>query len=617
MAKSVGKKASNIFVWIIMGLLLVALAGFGIGGFSGGASRLGSVGDVEISARDYANALQAEIRARQSESGTPVNLADLRANNLDAAVRQSLFARAALENEARNMGLSVGDEEVANQILETPNFQLVDGNFDRQAYEFYLSQLGLDAGEFEEDVRQDASRSILQFAVVGGITAPAVYAETVLAYQGETRDFSILEVTEGDLPTPVADADDATLQAHFDENAQRFTRSEQRRITYAWVTPSAIMDDMEISEDALRTLYEQRDEIYNQPERRLLERLVFPSTDEAQTAFDAIEAGETDFDQLVEDRGLTLTDVDLGDVQRGDLSEAAAEMIFADTDSEIIGPLESAFGPALFRINAVLDAQTTSFEEAEIDLRAELAVEAARRTILDLREAVDDLLASGATVEEVADETLLELGEIEFSPASEDGIAGYDNFRDAAFAAQEGDFPEVLDLSDGGLFTLRLDAIVPPALPPFDEVRDEVLADWRLGAVRAALAEYANTLVEDLVTGAQLEDLGSLAQEVQIRRQDFIPDTPPTLVAQVFLLDSTGDTVVVPASEAAYIARLDSINAANRAEPDTELLLEIVTAQIAQSLAGDMFESFGQAMQADAGISFNQSVVNQVHASFP
>ena len=617
MAKSVGKKASNIFVWIIMGLLLVALAGFGIGGFTGGASRLGSVGDVEITARDYANALQSEMRARQNETGTPVNLAALRANNLDAAVRQSLFARAALENEARAMGLSVGDEEVASQILETPSFQVVDGTFDRQAYEFYLNQLGLSAAEFEEDVRQDASRSILQFAVVGGITAPDVYAETLLAYQAETRDFSILAVTEGDLPTPVADADTATLQAHFEENPQRFTRPEERLITYAWVTPSQIMDDMDISSEALRALFDERADQFNQPERRLLERLVFPSTQDAQTARDAIEAGTADFDQVVEDRGLTLEDVDMGDVTRDDLSDAAAAMIFADTESEIIGPVDSAFGPALFRINAVLEAQSTSFEEAEPDLRAELAVEAARRTIVDLRETVDDLLASGATVEEVADETVLVLGEIGFTAASEDGIAGYDNFRDAAFAAQSGDFPEILDLSDGGLFTLRLDEIIAPTLPPLAEVRDEVLADWRLGAVREALAAHASNLIDDLVTGATLEDLGRLDQEVQIRRQDSIPDTPPTLVAQVFLLAEQGDTVVVPASDAAYIARLDSINAANRAEDEVELLLNIVGAQISQSLAGDIFESYGQAMQADAGLSFNQAVVNQVHASFP
>jgi hypothetical protein len=92
------------------------------------------------------------------------------------------------------------------------------------------------------------------------------------------------------------------------------------------------MDEVEVDEDALRQLYDDRIAIYQQPERRLLERLAFGTEEEAQAAFDAIEAGETDFDTLVEERDLTLADIDLGEVAVDDLPAEAAEVIFADTD---------------------------------------------------------------------------------------------------------------------------------------------------------------------------------------------------------------------------------------------------------------------------------------------
>jgi peptidyl-prolyl cis-trans isomerase D len=131
----------------------------------------------------------------------------------------------------------------------------------------------------------------------------------------------------------------------------------------------------------------------------------FGTEEEAQAAFDAIAAGETDFDTLVEERDLTLADIDLGEVAVDDLPAEAAEVIFADTESEIIGPLPSRLGPALYRVNAVLEATETSFEEARADLREELADEAARREIAVMREEIDDLLASGATLEELAETT--------------------------------------------------------------------------------------------------------------------------------------------------------------------------------------------------------------------
>ena len=618
MAKSVAKKASNLFVWIILGLLFVALAGFGIGSFTGGGSRIGSVGEVEITVSDYQRALDEELRAQMAERQQVVTFSQMQAEGLDQMVLQALVARAALSNEAETIGLSVGDEEVARQITEIEAFQGLDGSFDREAYEFTLRQNGLTPSQFEEETRRRTARTLLQVAVLGGLQPDPTIAEALVAYQGETRDFSLLTLTEADLPEGAVPAPtEADLQAYYDANPDRFTRPEARRITYAWITPSMIMDDMEIDEGALRDLYDQRADLYRQPERRLLEQLVFLDDAAAQAALDAIAAGDTDFDTLVAERGLSLEDIDLGEVAEDDLLPEAAAVIFADTETEILGPLPSALGPALYRVNAVLDASEVPFEEAAEELRAELASEAARRAIDDLRDPVDDLLAEGATLEELAADTELQLGTIDVTPVSEDGIAAYEAFREAARLAEEGDFPELLELSDGGLFALRLDEVVPPTLPPLDDVREEVAAAWEASALREALAARGQEVVTALATEATLESFGTLTREQQVRRQDFIPDAPPTLVAQVYQLAAPGDVVLVPGAEVAVIARLDAINPAARDDPTTQILTQIIGQTVAQSMAQDIFEAYGQAMQADVGIRLDQSMINAVHAQFP
>ena len=40
-------------------------------------------------------------------------------------------------------------------------------------------------------------------------------------------------------------------------------------------------------------------------------------------------------------------------------------------------------------------------------------------------------------------------------------------------------------------------------------------------------------------------------------------------------------------------------------------------AQGAQAMAQDLFEAYGQALQAEIGISLDQGVINAVHAQFP
>jgi len=618
MARRARKKASNFIVWIILGLLVVGLAGFGIGGFGSTAVEIGSVGNASISAQSYARALQAELRAQQAQGGPFTTVSAMRAAGLDRAVLDGLVARAALAHEAEAIGVSVGDEEVARQIRATTGFTGADGTFDRVGYEVALQQAGFTAADFEETVREDISRSLLQTGIIGGLSMPDSFTEIMVAYQTETRTFTLARVTETDLPTGPVAPTEGELAAYYEENGQRFERPELREITYAWITPDMILDVVDVSEDALRALYSDRIDQYVQPERRLLERLVFTTPEEAESARSAIDAGEVDFDTLVADRGLRLEDVDMGETDEYGLSAEAAEVIFADTESEILGPLESRFGPAIYRINAVLGATDVPFEEARPDLRDELAEDAARRAIDAMIDDMDDLLAGGATLEDLAAETDMVLGNLSWTAGDDAGIAGYDSFREAATLATPDDFAELLPLSDGGQFALRLDRITPPTVPPLAEIADEVTAAWRASQLRERLAERARTLIGELASTGSLEDLGlPMQSEEMIRRADFIPDTPPTLVAQMFQLDAAGDMVAIPAAGAAWIARLDSINPGTRGAPDIVALTGVVAAQGGQAIAQDLFEAYGQALEAEIGISLDSGVINAVNAQFP
>lgn len=615
--RSPRKTLSQIVIYLVMGLLFVALAGFGIGSFSGGASRLGAVGDVEITAQDYAQAIETELRA-QSASGGASTFAQLQALGVDAQIRQGLFARAALDHETGFIGLSVTDADVARQITEIPAFQGADGQFDRAAYDFFLTQRGLSPAEFEEDVRADTARSILQLAILGAGRAPQSVTDLLVAFQQEQRDFSILRLSAADLTAPLPSPSDDDLRAHLAEFSNRFLLPETRMITYAWVTPAMIMDQVPVADSTLRGLYEDRIDDFRTPERRLVERLVFPDEASAQDARARLDAGEIDFEGLVAERGLAIEDTDMGDVTFDDLAPEAAAAVFADRQAEIVGPVASEFGPALFRINAVLDAQEITFEEVQEDLRAELASEAARRAIADLREGYDDLLASGASLQDLADQSQMQLGEIAFDGRNEDDIAAYDAFREAAATVELGDFPQLLDLSDGGIFALELTEIIAPRVPELEEARAPVEEDWRQTQLGMALGARGQEIMAEMAqTGRRLELYGPVTRETAIKRGDFIPDTITGLVTRVFALSQIGERAMVQEGSAVFLLRLDAIRPAAEDDPSTAQLRASLGLGLDQSLAADLFESFGRDLQRDVGLSFNESVANQVHAAFP
>ncbi|HBN31907.1 MAG TPA: peptidylprolyl isomerase, partial [Rhodobacteraceae bacterium] len=159
---------------------------------------------------------------------------------------------------------------------------------------------------------------------------------------------------------------------------------------------------MEVDEAALRTLYDEQSARFNIPARRIVDRLVYPNQATAQAALDSLSSGAKTFETLVTERGLTLADVDLGEVSRADLTGAAADAVFLLTEPGVAGPVETDLGPALFQVNAVLEAQNTSFEQVSDELHAEYVADRARRQIDDGIVGIDDLLAGGNTLEEIA-----------------------------------------------------------------------------------------------------------------------------------------------------------------------------------------------------------------------
>lgn len=611
MADGIGKKTGKVVVWILLALLIVGLAGFGIGSFGGSASTVGRVGDRIITAQEYFRALDQALRAERAARGAPVSRADAEATGLLQGVQLQLAAEAALDGEAAALGLSVGDETVGQQILSQPAFVGPTGEFDRQSYEFALRQNGWSIPQFEQDVREETARSILQGAVAGGADAPDVMVETLVNFFGETRSFSWRTLGAGDLSEALPAPTDADLRAQYEATPEAYTLPEAKRITYVYLHPEDLADGMAPEEADLEARYQERIDDFVQPERRLVERLVFESDEAAQTAADAIAAGEQTFAEVVEARDLTLNDIDLGDVSEAELGDAA-EGVFALTEPGVAGPLPSPFGPALFRVNAILDARNMPLDDVRDMLAEELNVERARRLADDLRESFDDQLAAGATLEDLAAETEMELFEIDYYPGVDAEIAGYEIFRLTAETVELSDFPQMDRLGDGSLFALRLDEIVPPTVQPFDDVRATVTDDWRAAETVRRLSEEAEAIASELALGSTLEDTGTVETATEVGRDAFVDGVPADLTARAFELEE-GDTAIVEGDGTVSVLVLDGIHLPAEDDPETAPLRDAVTAQIAQGIAGDVLRYYQQALINREGLSFEPTGLNAIH----
>jgi len=608
------KNLSKTFVWILMGLLMLGLAGFGAVDLVGSIRIAAQVGNEEVTIDDYVRELQREIRAVQAQTGQALQISDAHALGLDQLALSRLIARSALDHEVGELGVSIGDANLQRDLMAIRDFQGVDGNFDREGYRFAIEQAGLSETKFESDLRKESARTIVQGALMNGVEMPESMTNALTDYIGARRSFTVATVSADLLDEPIAQPTDAQVQAFYDENTALFTLPRTKRLTYVLLSPEAILDTIEIEEEAIVALYDDRKDRFQQPERRLVERLVFADEAAANDALAQIEVGGATFEQLVQDRGLTLGDVDLGDATADDLGDAA-EAVFAAGVGDVVGPLPSSLGPALFRINGVLAENITTFEDARAELHDELASERARRLIEAQAEELNDLLAGGATLEELAQESEMELGQIDWTRESSEGVAAYEGFRQIAEVVTESDFPEIDFLDDGSIFALRLDEELAPRPEPLETARPRVNEAWVQQETARALQDQANTVLTRLATDGDFTASGlPFRVENALTRTAFLEDVPADFMSQVFEMEP-GELRVVPGDGSALIVRLDETLPPAESDELTQLQQALVQ-QMNQALAQNIFDIYVRDAQTRARPEIDQRALNAVQTSY-
>lgn len=609
------KGIANTFVWILMGLLVLGLGGFGVTNLGGGIDSIGRVGKTELGLQQYARLLQGEINAEAAARGEAIGFRRAQELGIDQRVLSQMVQAAALEEETRLMGVSIGDENLREQILQIPAFRGIDGSFDREAYRFSLDRSGLTEAQFEEDLRAEAARTLLQAAVVSGVQTPEAYTETLLRYIGERRSITYGMLDRAALETGLPVPDEADMTAYHQTHLPDYTTPLVKRITYAWLTTDMIIDTVEVDEASLREAYDASRDEFNQPERRLVERLIFGTEDEAARAQARVAAGDAAFEDLVGERGLTIADVDLGDVGESELGDAGPP-VFAAEVGAVIGPVKSSLGPALFRVNGVLQAQNTPFEDAEPQLRDELAGDRARRVIDAQIDQIDDLLAAGATLEEVARDTDMQLGQIDWHADLDDEIAAYPEFRTLAAEITPENYPKVEQLEQGGIFAMRLDGIIEPQIQPLDAVRDAVVAAWQDQALIAALRDQVAPGVEALASGAEFAEIGiTRTTTVDVTRSGFLQDAPPEFIDTVFGLEE-GGVEILDGEGRIFVMRLDAIAPPDPEDEEMTRLRAALAEDAAAGKAQDLFTLLSADIRARTGIELDQQALNAVHVNF-
>lgn len=615
---------------ILFAVLVISFAVWGIGDMVQGFGRDRAVARVAgepIELEEAQLAVRREIQRLARQLGPSFEGDEAVRRAVAAQAVEALIAERALRAEARRLSLAVPEEAVRDFVWAIPAFQGADGRFSRPLFEDFLRQNGLTESEFLRLVRSDLARQQLVGAVRAGAAGPDTLTRPLYAFEAERRVADVVALPLADAPEPEPPTE-AQLRRFHENNPDRFSAPEYREVTVAAITAEHLVDKVTVGEEEVAQAYEARQDEFATPERRTLRQVLVPDEEAARAIAEAWRGGAdwTTIEARAQEAGgqaIAFPDpLDRPGLPVPELAEAA----FAAPEGGVAGPVRSPFGWHVLRVEKVEPGVTRRLDEVRETLRREIALEKAADLVYARANRIEDALASGAPLAEVAQRFGMAAATLTTDAAGRDpdGRPVALPIRETAraellrriFAVNPGDAPRLEEVQDG--FTaVEVRSVIGRALRPFETVAEQVRNAWLADARRRAQEERAAALLAAVRGGASLADA---AREAGLaHRGDRIGPlprqpgpgnpAPPELLAPLFEA-RPGEATMVEVRDGYLVAQVVEVLPAN---PDADpLALGRIRDQVEQALAEDLEQQYLIALRNRADVRINPGLMEQV-----
>lgn len=616
--------------WVAKVLLLLLAASFAVWGvqdvFQGShAGALAVVGDREVSAQEYSEAMKQTLQNISRNTGQSLSQEDARKLGYDKLVLDNLIHQAAVDTQADTLRLAVSTKALEAATLANPAFHGPGGQFDQAAFNNVLQANGMnEAGYIATETREMMRDAILN-SVSANFTLPATMVEALSRYRSELRDarYFTIRSSAADIAAPT----EAELKEQYDKTPVAYTAPEYRSIAVLKVEPADIAAKISITDQEIAAAYEQRKTEYATPERRTILQIPFNTEAEARAARDKLAAGQ-DFVALAQERGLKEGDYQLTDKTQAELLDKdIAAAAFGLSQGQVSDVVKGSLVTALLKVTAITPAKQPSLDEVKDKLRERLQLDKAREELQAIFDTVENARNNQTKLDVIAREQKLPFQLVPAVSAAGLGKDGKEvplpdkaDLLKAAFTSDVGDLTPVLNPTDSYIWYDVLE-VMPSALRPFDEVKAQVQGDVTARKLRELLAERGQKIVAALKAGTTLEQAAQqenaeLKQAQGLRRNEATAEFDIPSLTALFALPANGSGWVLEGDgTSAKIMQASTVLSTPFDQASAEAAS--IRQALAQTASASLSTSYLNALRQQVPVSINETVWQQLAGSAP
>jgi peptidyl-prolyl cis-trans isomerase D len=521
MLLAIRERIMGVVGWIILGILFVAFAFFGLNSYlqTSAINYAAAVNDQEITLARHQRAYQ-QLRTRMADMlGDNFDAAQLNEDILKANALQQLINEELVLQAADAEGYAASNRLVAARINAIDAFK-ENGVFSKTLYERVLGYQGIGPANFEHNLKQEIIANQYREGISRTAAATAAGLSRAYLLEGQQRRFSymVLPLQSFNEQLHITDQD---IEDYYAAHSDAFMTPERVKVQYLDLDMSNLDPGIAIDEQAVQALYNEQSLKYVTPEERharhILIRLL-PDADEtataaalekAQAVVARLDAGESFGDlakELSDDPGSAANGGDLGFFGRGMMAPEFEDSTFELQKGERSQPVKSPFGFHIIELVEIKPEVATPLAEVRDELVNQLLADERANLFYEDSEALASLtFEQPDSLQGAADALGLDILESDWiSRKGGTGIAANSNIIEAAFSEDvllNGNNSASVEVAPDHVVVLRILEHQESAQQPLEEVRADVEQLTSNEQARALVEARGKEILANLNTG--------------------------------------------------------------------------------------------------------------------
>jgi peptidyl-prolyl cis-trans isomerase D len=485
------KVGVRILFGVVIGLIAISMLLYlvpqGVGTSDAAPDVLAKVGDQSVTMTEVRTQLQQISQRNQ----IPPQLEGLYAKQ----ILNSLVFQKEVEYEAKRLGITASDRELADRVRQYVPGAFSDGTFvGNDTYSTEVQQrFQMTVPAFETLVRQGLIEEKLRKLVTDGISVGPGEIQEQFLYQNEKVKLDYALIKPEDLAAKVT-PDEAEIKAYYDANRARLQIPEKRVVRYALIDLQRLRATTPVTDDELKAAYQQNIVQYQVPNRVHAEHILLTTVGKTDAEVAEVKAKADDiltqakrkganFEDLAkkysEDPGSKTKGGDLGWLVQGQTVPEFEKAAFSLNKGEMSDLIKTQYG---FHIIKVLDkesAHTRSFEEVKDSIRTPYMLQKADQEAGATAEKLSSEIrqSNKTTLDQLAAKYQLPVSETRPVAAKEPvfELGNSPEVKDEIFRLRQGELSLPIR-TDRGYVVMTLKEILPTHPGTVEEVRDKVVA---------------------------------------------------------------------------------------------------------------------------------------------